>query len=182
MRKNNRWKQVRSRVAYSDQYVRLRVDDVVKPDGMKGKFAVLEKQPGTTILPIDKKGNVYLIKEFRYPINQLIYQLPGGALAKGVSLKDNAKKELKEEAGMTSGNWMYLGAYAIGPGHEDTIDHIFLAFDVEIGKDEQEDVESIESLEKFTPRQAEKLLRTNKIKQSTSALALSLYLQFYAKS
>lgn len=87
----------------------LREDTVIHPDGKPGIFGITTLLSGASILPIDDDGNVYLIEEYRYAVERLCTECASGAIEKGQTPLEAAKRELHEEAGFEADEWLDLG-------------------------------------------------------------------------
>jgi len=140
-----KWKTINSKIAYKNPWIKVREDSVIRPDGKKGVFAFLEKYPGVFVIALDRDNSIFLNEEYRYPIKKSILQLPAGVI-KGKNILENAKKELREETGITAREWKRIGGFYVAPGHETTFINVFLATDLDIAgmkTDSQEGDESI---------------------------------------
>jgi len=109
MKTNGPWKIKNSIEKYKNPWIRVREDQVVRPDGKDGIFGVVEMVPGISVLPIDDKGYVYLTKEFHYGIERVSVEAASGAIEEGESDLAAAKRELKEELGIVADVWINLG-------------------------------------------------------------------------
>ena len=84
---------------------------------------------GVAVLALDEDQTVYLVKQFRYPIQQLLLELPAGKLDHGAE-EDRllgAQRELSEETGLEAAEWTYLGYTLASPGFCDEALHMYLA-------------------------------------------------------
>jgi 8-oxo-dGTP pyrophosphatase MutT (NUDIX family) len=99
-----------SRSVYSNKWIKLREDQVIRPDGSPGIFGVVNMVEGSSVLPIGADGMVYLVKEFKFAIERESIEVISGALDAGETPLEAAKRELSEELGMTADDWIDLGA------------------------------------------------------------------------
>ena len=109
MKTNGPWKIKGSLEKYKNPWVRVREDQVIRPDGKDGIFGVVEMIAGVSVLPLDDKGFVYLTEEFHYAIEQMSIEVVSGAVDAGETTNDAAKRELKEELGVEADEWVNLG-------------------------------------------------------------------------
>lgn len=109
MKTNGPWKIKDSQEKYKNPWIRVREDKVVHPNGEDGIFGIVEMVPGVSVLPLDDNGFVYLAKEFHYAIEKEGTETASGAVDKGESSLEAAKRELKEELGIEAKEWIDLG-------------------------------------------------------------------------
>ena len=98
-----------------------------------------------SIVPVDGKGNVYLVREWRVAWDRQILQLPAGVCEEGENTSIRARKELEEEAGLSAGKLEKLVSAGVS-ANSNGMHHIFLATDLkETGRnlDENEIIEVV---------------------------------------
>jgi len=116
-----------SREVYRNRWMRVREDEILRSNGQKGIYGVVEKHDGVVILPIDD-GHVWLVEQFRYTIQKRAIELPQGAWEKEIeSPEDLARGELREELGLEAARMTQLGALWIAYGFTRQREHVFLA-------------------------------------------------------
>lgn len=105
------WKITGEKTVFSDKQRRvfLKVFDVIRPDGLPGKHSILEVPKGVAIVPIDKKGNILLVGQWRFVPEKFSWEIPGGTQEEKETALQCAKRELKEETGLTAKRWTKLG-------------------------------------------------------------------------
>ena len=74
-----------SRSIFEGKIVTLLVDQAELPDGKQASREVVLHPGGVAVLPLDEKGNVTLVQQYRYPFHQIILELPAGKLDAGSS-------------------------------------------------------------------------------------------------
>ena len=171
------WKTLSSKVVYQNPWIKIHEDKVIRPDGKEGLYAFLSKPVGVFILARDNKGFFYFIRQYRYPLKKYIYELPAGITDKK-SYLSNAKRELKEETGLTSKKWVTLGKFYVAPGHEDVVIYSFLALGVDtnlLSNKNQEGDESIQKIIKLSESQIKKYINSGKIECGVTLATWTLY-------
>lgn len=103
------WKIHQSSDVYVDPWLKLRRDEVTRPDGMPGTYCVVEIKPGVSVLALDDDGNVFLTEEFHYAVGRETLETVSGGIEPGEDALTTAKRELKEEIGITAHRWTDLG-------------------------------------------------------------------------
>ena len=122
-------KTVSSRTIFEGKIIKVTLDQARLPDGTLAAREVVYHPGGVAVLALDEDGTVYLVKQFRYPIQQLLLELPAGKLDHGAEedILLGAKRELSEETGLEAAEWTYLGYTLASPGFCDEALHMYLA-------------------------------------------------------
>lgn len=176
--KGMKWKKLNSKIVYKNRWLQLREDSVIRPDGKRGKYSVVERRPVNFIIALDQKGLMFFIKEYRYPVQKIILQLPAGTTDTGESPLVSAKKELFEETGIKAKTWEKFGKFYIGPGHENIYANIFLATHLDtsqLAKQTKLGNELILEILKLSMTQIKLLINSNKIECGITLAALNLF-------
>ena len=109
MKDHGPWKIKSSREIYSDPFVDVRGDDVIRPDGKDGHHVVVFLKPGVCVIPMDEDSNLYLTSEFHYGIGRDSLEGASGGIETGEGQLETAKRELQEELGILAEEWTDLG-------------------------------------------------------------------------
>ena len=104
---------VSSDLIYTGKTVSLRVDTVEVPNKGYQKREIVEHQGAIAIVALTDDDKVVLIKQFRKPIEQVIWEIPAGKLEIGENPKDCAIRELKEETGAVDFNKKPVCVYSV---------------------------------------------------------------------
>jgi 8-oxo-dGTP pyrophosphatase MutT (NUDIX family) len=100
------WRRVSTNRVYENQWITVREDQVVRPDGNPGIYGVVHfKNRAMGVLPIDDDGNVWLVGQHRYAFDAYSWEMPEGGVPEGEDLLDGAKRELLEETGLRAEHW-----------------------------------------------------------------------------
>lgn len=125
-----------SREVYHNHWMRVREDEILRSNGERGIYGVVEKHDGAIILPIDG-DRIWLVEQFRYTIQERVLELPQGAWERAVDDPEElARGELKEETGLVAGRMVYLGFSWIAYGFLRQRQHVFLATDLKMTESE----------------------------------------------
>lgn len=132
---------------YDGRVLHVFKDDVELPNGQTGLREYVRHIGAAAVLPITEAGEVLLVKQFRYPFDKTLLEIPAG---KRDSFTENpldtAMRELKEETGATCHNLIPLGEYYSSPAILDEVIWMYLAKDLtmtEQSLDEDEFVEIV---------------------------------------
>ena len=103
------------------------VDNLEQLDGKPDFWAYVSSPPGSIIVALDKDKNLILVRQFRYTLKEFTYENPAGAKDENESFLDTAKRELFEETGYQSKDFISLGNYHDLPNETCHKAEIFLA-------------------------------------------------------
>ncbi len=103
------WQVINTDIKYENPWISVREDKVIRPDGKQGIFGVVTMVAGSSVLPVDEKGNVFLTKEYHYGVERTTIEVVSGAIDEGESPLEAAKRELKEEVGLVATTWTAQG-------------------------------------------------------------------------
>lgn len=118
---------LKSEQRYTGKVFNLVVDEVEYPSGNKGIREVAQHPGGAVTIPLLEDGTIMLVRQFRYPLKQYLYELPAGKLNIGEDPKLCAARELEEETGYSAGSLRKLTSIYTTPGFCNEQLHIFLA-------------------------------------------------------
>jgi ADP-ribose pyrophosphatase len=122
------WLRVSSRVV-SEAPVHLDEDVVRTPEGEEIVYQVVRARGFACVCPVTPDGRVALVRQYRYPLDDVTCELPAGAIEDGETPLETAKRETAEEASLTADEWIHLGSFWTMPGKGDERAHLFLASD-----------------------------------------------------
>jgi ADP-ribose pyrophosphatase len=97
-------------------------------------------------LPAHEDGTVSLIRQLRPAVDAVMLEIPAGRLSPAESPAECARRELREETGITAANLIPLGTVYSSPGVFDEIIHLFAATGLSQGAAQPEADEEIELL------------------------------------
>lgn len=131
---------------YRNPWIRVREERVLRRDGGKGLFGIVEMKPGSSVLALDDSGFVYLVNEFKYAVQRVTTEVISGGLEPGETPLQTAQRELKEESGLMAREWIDLGVIDPLTSAILSPNYMFLAAGVTHGAaspDEGEDLEIV---------------------------------------
>jgi 8-oxo-dGTP pyrophosphatase MutT (NUDIX family) len=133
-----------SRVAYKNEWIRVREDRVLRPDGQPGLYGVVEIRPSVGIVAIDESDRIVLVGQWRYAPGRHSIEIPRGGSQPGeVDMLAVAKRELAEEAGLFARHWECLGTVDVCNGVTDDVQSLYWAIGLsvtEMNLDPEEDI------------------------------------------
>ena len=122
------WKTLTSRTAYENAWLRVREDQVIRPDGNPGIYGVVEIRPSVGVVALNERDEIALVGQWRYALNRYSWEIPRGGSHKGeTDMQAVAARELAEEAGVVAAHWQPMGQVDVGNGVLDDVQSLFLA-------------------------------------------------------
>ena len=120
--------QLTAQEIFHGQILHLRKDTVRLPNGGTAPRELIVHVGAVCILPVTEDGQVYVERQFRYPLGQVITEIPAGKLDSNTEdVLEAAKRELKEETGLTADRWTELGLYYPAAAYSDEVITMYLA-------------------------------------------------------
>lgn len=138
---------INSKKVFGGEILELFYDSVKLPNG---RIATREKvaHPGAVgVVPLTGDGKIILVKQYRYPVEDITIEIPAGKIDKKEPPLICAKRELEEEVGAINGKLILLSSFYTTPGFSNEILHLYLAIDfkrIDNSLDEDEFLEIIE--------------------------------------
>jgi len=165
----------KSEIKFKGRVFDLQVDEIEYDSGNKAIREVALHPGGAVIVPIKEDGKIIMVKQFRYPFQKYMLELPAGKLEKDENPKDCAERELTEETGYTAQNISKLGAIATTPGFCSEVLHIYLAQHLTPGSHNREEGEyGMETFE-FTLNEIEEKITSGGIIDSKTICGIHYY-------
>ena len=143
-------KTLTSESIYKGKVIEVIRDEVELATGRQSFREVVKHSGGVVIVAVKKQTEepvILLVKQFRYPIKQVVYELPAGKLEKGEDPDFACKRELEEETGYRAANWQSLGYINTSPGFCDEKLYLYLASDLEFVGEHPDEGEIIKAYE-----------------------------------
>jgi ADP-ribose pyrophosphatase len=112
-------------------FVVLRTDRVRMPDGEVARRDVVEHPGAVAVVALDGAGQVLLIRQYRHPAGQLLWEIPAGLRdVPGEPVRGTGERELREETGYAARTWHVLAECYPSPGISTERVTVFLARDL----------------------------------------------------
>lgn len=137
-------KKVNSTQVYDGILLKVFKDEIVLPNGKPGAREYIKHNGAVCIVPVFDDGRVIIEDQFRYPMGEVMVELPAGKLdSPDEDHLEAAKRELREETGYTADNWTYIGPFAPTVAYSTEVIYLYLATGLKKGNQELDDDEFI---------------------------------------
>jgi len=139
------WKRLSSRTVFDNDWITVYEEQVINPGGGKNDYGRVHfKNKAIAIVPLDDAGNTWLVGQDRYTLGIYSWELPMGGAPIDEDPLDAAKRELKEETGLTAKQWTKVMQLHVSNSVTDEEGFVFIARDLKQGDtafDETEDLQ-----------------------------------------
>jgi len=170
-----------SREVYRNHWMRVREDEVLRGNGEKGIYGVVEKQDAAIILPIED-GHIWLVEQFRYTIQERALELPQGGWEMEIENPEElARGELREEIGMDAAQMTRLGTLWIAYGFLRQRQHVYLATGLTPAQADPDAEEHDLTARSVPIAEFERMMLDGTIRDECTVAAWGLYLLWKAR-
>ena len=168
----NPWKTLSTRPIYTNPWINVREDQIINPKGGNGIYGVVSfKNKAIGILPVDEHLNTWLVGQYRYALNEYCWEIPMGGGPIGIDILESAKRELKEETGLTASKWTNIARIHTSNSVTDEEGFVFLAEGLTQGETEEEETEELK-VWKLPLKEAIEMVMDNRITDAISVSGL----------
>lgn len=109
MQEKKPWTKIDSKILYQNPWLTLREDHVIRPDGKKGIYSVIDTRIATGVLALTEDHELYLVGQYRYPLDTYSWEIIEGGAEPNEAPLQTAKREAHEETGLQAKQWQELG-------------------------------------------------------------------------
>lgn len=172
------WKRLSTKELLKHPRITVLEDQVELPNGHQTDYIRFEVV-GTSVIAIviNDKNQILLQKEYSYPINDFIYQFPGGGVPDGEDLKEGIRREIIEETGFNAQTIQPIGSFYNSIRRSDSQAHAFIATDLKVESTSLDLEESIE-VYWFSEAEIDHMIKQNIIKHNATLTTWAFYKVF----
>ncbi|MEQ9443770.1 MAG: NUDIX hydrolase [Cyclobacteriaceae bacterium] len=168
----NPWQTLHRKQVYDNPWINVYEDQVVNPRGGKGIYGKVSfKNLAIGIVPVDEELHTWLVGQYRYTLDEYSWEIPMGGGSKEDGALESAKRELKEETGLTAAHWDNIMRIHTSNSVTDEEGFIFLAQDLTPGETEFDETEDLQ-IKHLPLKEAFELVMENQITDAISIAGL----------
>jgi ADP-ribose pyrophosphatase len=132
------------------------------------------------MMPVDEKGRVLLVRQYRLPARRYLWELPAGRMDPGETPLQAAKRELKEETGYKAKRWTRIASYWPSPGFLAEKMNLYLAEDLTPGEQKPMEDERIET-RWFTSKELDAQIAAGKMEDGKTLIGYLTWKRYHKK-
>lgn len=151
-----------SHLGFSGKMIQVHVDTVELPNGRRATREVVEHRPAVVIIPFDEKGDVVLVRQYRYAVRRALLEAPAGGVEPDEDPDECAQRELQEEVGLYAEDLQRVGGFWTAPGVFTEFMHVYVARELRRSKLPTDFDEALKT-ERVSVTALERLIRDGEI-------------------
>jgi len=163
---------ISSEKIFNGKLLNLRIDKVLLPDKRESFREIVEHPGAVSVVPLNNE-DIYLVKQYRKPVEEALLEIPAGTLEPGEDPLQCAHRELAEETGFKAGKIEKITTFYTSPGICTEIMHLYLASDL-TDTEGQTDNDEFIKIEKYNYKDLNNLIIEGKIKDAKSIIGIVL--------
>lgn len=158
---------------FSGNLLKVQKDKVKLPNGNAASREYIIHPGAVAIVPVLPNGDIILVKQCRYPMGTVMWEIPAGKLDHGPEedTLECAKRELSEETGYDAENWQHLVSISTTPGFSNEVIHLYKAWGLHKGAQHTDEDEFI-GLKTFSPVEIKRMILEGELFDSKTLCAL----------
>ena len=166
------WKKLESTTVYENPWMRVYEDRVINPGGGENRYGWVHfRNRAVAIVPLDERDHTWLVGQERYTLGEYSWELPMGGAPLAEEPLAAAKRELREETGLTARRWREIMRLHTSNSITDEAGIVFLAADLEEGPTAFEETEDL-AIRRLPLAEAVEMCLDGRITDAMSVAAL----------
>lgn len=169
----NPWTTLDIRKVYENRWIIVDEHQVINPSGGRGIYGKVHFQnKAIGVIPLDEDNNTWLVGQWRYPLSEWSWEIPEGGGPLSDDPLEAARRELREETGLTAQKWTLIQRTHLSNSVSDEEGFIFLAEGLQHGETELEETEGDLVIRKLPLKEAVDMVLDGRITDSLSVMGL----------
>ena len=166
------WKKLESKIMYESPWITVREDHVLNPGGGENQYGHVHfKNKAIAVVPLDDDRNTWIVGQDRYTLGEFSWEVPMGGAPHDETPLACAKRELKEETGLTAKKWTEIMRLHTSNSITDEEGFVFVAEDLTEGEPVFDDTEVLE-VRKLPLRDVLEMVHRGEITDAISVAAI----------
>lgn len=164
-------KTIDSQEIFKGRVVHLFLDNVQLPNGAKATREVVKHPGAVAVIAVNPEGKLLLVRQYRYPLDKIIYEIPAGKLEPGEDPEKAAVRELEEETGYSCAKMEQIISFYTTPGFSDELIHLYYTDSLISGQQHLDEDEFLEATA-FDLKEAVQMVQSMQIADLKSMYAV----------
>lgn len=144
---------------------------VTLPNGKEATRDLVTHPGASVVIPFESNGYIYMVRQYRKPIEKVSLELPAGKLDPGEDPEICAVRELKEETGLTAGKIKHIISIHTTPGFCNEVLHMYAAWELKEGQSHTDEDEFL-SAEKIKIEDLMNMIFNHEITDAKSIIGI----------
>jgi len=157
---------------------RVTQDRAIDPEGFEIKRAIIQHQGSAVMMAVDDKRRILLVRQYRLPARDYLWELPAGRVDPGETVLQAARRELREETGFRATRWQKLATFFVSPGFLAEKMTIYLATGLKSGEQQPMEDERIE-MKWFTQSELDIMIQRGQVKDAKTMVGFMTWQRYY---
>lgn len=153
------------------KFLQYCLDEVTLSNGHISTREMVLHPGAVAIVAVTAENEIILVRQYRYPVKEVLYEIPAGKLEKGEEPDSSARRELEEETGFAAKQWKKMGSFYTAPGFSNEYMHLYLATDL-VENEAHPDPDEIIMYERIPLSKALQMIESGEIKDGKTVLAI----------
>ncbi|NLK88398.1 MAG: NUDIX hydrolase [Clostridiaceae bacterium] len=166
-------KTVSKKSIYNGNIIDLELLTVTLPDGRQATRDIVRHPGASAVVALNGKGELYMVRQFRKPLEAVSLEIPAGKLDQGEDPLECARRELKEETGLSAEKLQHVVSVHSTPGFSDEVLHIYAATHLQEG-DSCADADEFITTEKYSVSRLLEMILEGKITDAKTIIGVFL--------
>lgn len=164
-------KTLSSNEVFNGKLLHVFVDHVQLPNGEEATRDWIKHPGACAVVPVFENGDVMMVRQFRYPMSQIFWEVPAGKIDKGEPQDQTALRELQEEVGLVASSYQYIGHFYPGIGYSNELIHIYIAWNLTL-VDQNMDADEFVLKERVPFQKAIEMVHSGEINDGKTVICL----------
>ncbi len=171
--KKPEWKTTSREVFFKTPWNTFMHDEFVMENGKRGNYWYVHSAGSVFVVPITLEKKIIMTHQFRYLVDRMCYEFPGGGVPEGMDIVEAARMELKQEIGIEAEQLISVGEFIPMNGVTNELCHVYVAMGLKDSGQQLEETERI-NVVSFSIDEFEQMIRDKKIDDGMTLAAWSL--------